>query len=172
MEYLLHTCCGPCSTACVETLLNDGIKPTLFFDNPNIYPETEREKRRETLHSVAAHYGLEVIDGYTSHSEWLNAIKGLECEKEGGERCKKCFYFNALLTSIALQKYNKDVFSTTLTVSRFKNSAIVFEEFSKFPNFEKRDFKKNNGFALSCRLSKELGLYRQHYCGCEFSIYI
>lgn len=167
--FLLHTCCGPCATSSIERLLKDGIKPVLFFDNPNIYPNEEREKRRETLHTVAKHYGVDVIDGYTSHEEWFSHIQGFENEKEGGERCSKCFYFNAMLTHRILEQKGFDKFATTLTVSRFKNSGQVFAEFSKFQGFNPIDFKKQNGFAISCRLASELHLYRQHYCGCEFS---
>ena len=170
-KYLLHTCCGPCATACIETLLQNGIKPTLFFDNPNIAPNEEREKRRETLHSVAKHYNIDVIDGYTPHEKWLYSIKGLENCKEGEERCAKCFLYNASLTYQKAKELNFDVFSTSLTVSRFKNSQKIFKEFGKFNGFIEDDFKKNAGFERSCKLSKELGLYRQHYCGCEFSIY-
>lgn len=167
--FLLHTCCGPCGTASIERLLREGIKPVLFFDNPNIFPNDEREKRRETLHIVARHYNVDVIDGYTPHEEWLSFIRSLENEKEGGERCSKCFYFNALLAHKVLEQKGFNKFATTLTVSRFKNSQKVFAEFSKFQGFEKVDFKKQDGFALSCRLANELHLYRQHYCGCEFS---
>lgn len=168
--FLLHTCCGPCATSAIERLLREGTKPVLFFDNPNIFPNEEREKRRDTLHTVAKHYNLDVIDGYTPHEEWLSYINGFEEEKEGGERCKKCFYFNAMLAHKKLEECRFEKFSTTLTVSRFKNSNKVFAEFSGFPKFAAIDFKKQDGFALSCRLSNELHLYRQHYCGCEFSI--
>lgn len=168
---LLHTCCGPCATSSIERLIKNNIIPTLFFDNPNIAPNDEREKRRETLHNVAMHYNVEVIDGYTLHEEWLNEIKGLETCAEGGARCLKCFYFNAALASKKAKEFNFENFTTTLTVSRFKNTNNIFNEFSKFDGFTKEfDFKKQAGFERSCKLSLEMGLYRQHYCGCEFSI--
>ena len=169
-KILLHTCCGPCATSSIETLLNNDIRPTLFFDNPNIAPNDERELRRENLHTVAKHYGVDVIDGFTLHSEFLNRVSGLEDCKEGGDRCLRCFLLNAELTEKASKEHGFDSFCTTLTVSRFKNTARVWGEFSKLDGFEKIDFKKNAGFERSCKLSKELGLYRQHYCGCEFSM--
>lgn len=170
MKYLLHTCCGPCSTACIETLLKRGIKPTLFFDNPNIFPDEERARRRNALIKVAEHYSLEVIHAYTPHEEWLSFIKGYEDEEEGKTRCSLCFAFNAELASRAMKKNGFDTFSTSLTVSRFKNSEKIFNEFDKFDSFSKDNFKKNDGFSRSCALSKELNIYRQNYCGCEFSI--
>lgn len=169
MDYLLHICCGPCATACIHNLSGRGITPVLFFDNPNIYDEDERELRRKNAHIVSEHYGLKIIDGYTPHSVYLERIKGYENECEGGNRCDLCFSLNAELTKNMSVKLSIPTFSTSLTVSRFKNSQKVFNAFNKYSGFIEDDFKKKDGFALSCKLSRELGLYRQNYCGCEFS---
>ena len=169
MDYLLHVCCGPCATACINNLFQKGIKPVLFFDNPNIHDEQERELRRKNAHICAEHYGLKIIDGYTPHDEFLSRIKGLEAENEGGKRCDVCFALNAELTKQMSDKLGIGNFSTSLTVSRFKNSNKVFSAFDQYQGFVKDDFKKKDGFTVSCKLARELNLYRQHYCGCEFS---
>lgn len=177
-NYLLHTCCGPCSISCIEKLnkcSKDNV--TLFFDNPNIYPEEEREKRRENAHKVAKLYNLPIIDGWTKNIEWQNFISGFEDEKEGGARCSLCFYFNALLTLKKAEELYFDKVGTSLTVSRFKNSKVVLGEFNKAKlqtnsliEIDNNDFKKQNGFEISCRLSKQYNIYRQNYCGCKYSL--
>lgn len=172
MALLLHCCCAPCATACIERLTREGVEFALFYDNPNIYPEKERQKRLDWLKALSKIHSLPLIAQHTPHERWLEAVRGLEGEKEGGERCKKCFEFNLSL----VQKYilshpqTYDSFATSLTVSRFKNSSVIFESAKNFPEFAAYDFKKNAGFERSCVLSSQLGLYRQKYCGCEFSL--
>lgn len=168
-DILVHVCCGPCATASIERLIDEGWNPTLFFSDSNIYPEEEFEKRYKTLLQVAKHYSLPVIKDDYDHCKWLEWIKGLENEKEHGRRCTKCFRFNLLRTRDKAKEEGFYHFCTTLTVSRFKNSATIFSQGEDLEGFEKIDFKKKDGFSKSCRLSKELGLYRQSWCGCEFS---
>ena len=102
--------------------------------------------------------------------KWLDAVRGHESDKEHGERCSLCFRFNLERTAEKAAELGIDEFATTLTVSRFKNSAKIFHEGEDLPGFLKIDFKKKDGFNRSIVLSKELGLYRQDYCGCEFSL--
>lgn len=167
---MLHVCCGPCATSSVLRLLEDGWKPVLFFSNSNIYPYEEFEKRYNNLLPVAERFAVRVIKGEYDHEEWRKWVKGLEDEPEHGRRCSKCFRYNLLRAEEEAQREGIGSFTTTLTVSRFKKSAAIFHEGEDLGGFEKIDFKKNDGFALSCRLSKEMGLYRQNYCGCEFSL--
>lgn len=167
---MLHCCCGPCSTASVLRLLDENWQPVLYFGNSNIYPEEENKKRLNELKKVAEFHNLEVITSPYNHEEWLAFIKGLEAEKEHGARCVKCFEFNLREAESVAEKLGIRHFTTSLTVSRFKNSAVIFKVGRVFEGFEEIDFKKKDGFAKSVRLSVEMGLYRQNYCGCEFSL--
>ncbi|MFA6845786.1 MAG: epoxyqueuosine reductase QueH [Sphaerochaetaceae bacterium] len=169
-EILIHACCGPCSTASIERLLEDGWKPTIFYSDSNIYPESEFAKRYENLVLVCQHYKIPLLFEEQDHKAWLSAIHGFETEREGGKRCSRCFEYNLNRAYLKAKELGFRHFSTTLTVSRFKNSSVIFSIGEKFEGFEPIDFKKKGGFEKSCRLSKEMGLYRQQYCGCEFSL--
>lgn len=166
----MHVCCGPCSTASIERLLNEGYDPVLFFSDSNIYPEAEFEKRYKNLLKVAGFYNLEVIKEAWNHADWLQWIKGYEAEPEHGKRCTLCFRYNLLRTADKAKSLGIKYFTTTLTVSRFKNSKVIFSQGEDLDGFVSIDFKKKDGFNRSIELSKELDLYRQQYCGCEFSI--
>lgn len=166
---LVHCCCGPCATASVERLLNEGYAPSLFYSNCNIDTKEEYEKRAENLLRVADYYNVEAkIDSY-DHKAWLEAIKGFEGEKEHGARCPLCWAFSFARAQKMAEEGDFPSFCTTLTVSRFKSSQAIFKTGEAFERFSPLDFKKKDGFNRSVKLSKELGLYRQNYCGCEFS---
>lgn len=169
-KILVHCCCGPCSTSSVKRLLDEGWNPILYFENSNIYPKTENDLRRKNLEKVAEFYNLEVVIGEYNHQAWLDFIKGFETEPEHGRRCTKCFEYNLFRASKVAEGLGISHFTTTLTVSRFKNSLQIFNVGEAFPGFEKIDFKKKDGFAQSVKMAKEMGLYRQQYCGCEFSM--
>ena len=169
-EILVHACCGPCSTSSIERLLSEGWKPVLYFSNSNIFPESEADRRYEVLLQVTKTYDLDVIRETYEHAPWLEAVAGFEAEKEGGQRCARCFAYNLKQASQKAEELGFSHFCTTLTVSRFKNSKLIFKVGEQFPHFEPIDFKKKGGFDRSIVLSKELNLYRQHYCGCEFSM--
>ena len=126
-------------------------------------------KSLRNLLKVAAFYNLPVIKDEYDHQSWREWIKGFEEEPEHGKRCSRCFRYNLLRASKKAEELGISSFCTTLTVSRFKNSKTIFHEGEDLEGFEAIDFKKKDGFASSCRLSKEMGLYRQSYCGCEFS---
>lgn len=170
-DILVHACCGPCSTASIERMLEDGWNPVLYFSNSNIYPEAEAQKRFEALLDVAGKYDLRVIREQYNHQDWLEHIQGYEDQAEGGSRCRRCFSYNLHQASVKAQELGFFHFTTTLTVSRFKNSKLIFSVGEQFPYFEPIDFKKKGGFDKSVALSKELGIYRQNYCGCEFSMH-
>lgn len=169
---LLHCCCGPCSTACIERLLAEGRSCRLFFSNSNLDTEEEFTLRLENLRKVAACYSLgEVqVDAYR-HGDWLSHVSkapGFELCREGGARCARCFDWS-LARAAQFASSLGLTFTTSLTVSPHKNSQLLLATGKTHPNFEPYDFKKRDGFLRSLRLSRQLGLYRQNYCGCEFS---
>ena len=141
----------------------------LFFSNSNIFPHEEFLKRYDNLLIVANKYNLEVIIDDYDHDAWLRWIEGYESEPEHGKRCQKCFRFNLMRAEKKAKELGIDSFCTTLTVSRFKKSATIFSEGQDLIGFEMIDFKKKDGFTKSVKLAKEMNLYRQDYCGCEFS---
>jgi len=169
-KILVHCCCGPCATSSIKRLIDEGYEPVLCYGNSNIWPEEENNLRYENLLKVAQYFGgLQVIRQPYDHKRWLEFVKGLEKEPEGGARCLRCFEFNLRAAYEEAKRLGIDRFTTTLTVSRFKNSARIFSVGSKFDSFAPMDFKKKDGFAKSCQMAAELGLYRQQYCGCEFA---
>lgn len=173
-KLLLHSCCGPCSTVCIERL-KDDFDLTVFYFNPNIFPREEYEKRKENQKKVCKYFKIPFIDGDYDEEKWLNFVKGLENEKEGGKRCRKCFYYRLEETAIKAKDGDYDIFGTTLTVSPHKSTAIINEVGSEIEKkygiiYLEESFKKKDGYLRSINLSKELSLYRQNYCGCRFSI--
>jgi predicted adenine nucleotide alpha hydrolase (AANH) superfamily ATPase len=172
MRILLHACCGPCSTTCLEDLLGEGHEVTLFYSDSNIYPYEEFEKRGAYLKQVAEHYHVDYVIDSWDHEDWLDAVSkvdGYQGMGEGLGRCSACFSFNLRRAEKWAKEHGFDGFATTLTVSRFKKSSQIFESAKDLEGFLCMDFKKHDGFSRSCRLARDLGLYRQSYCGCEFS---
>lgn len=180
---LLHSCCGPCSTACIERLLPD-YNVTVFFYNPNITDREEYEKRKEAQLKFINLYNeklsdkdkIQFIEGEYLPEEFYNVASEYASEPEGGVRCTECFKLRLERTAQAALRTGNTVFGTTLTVSPHKNynliSAIGWELSVKYNlEFLDMDFKKKAGFQRSIQMSKEYGLYRQNYCGCEFSKY-
>ncbi|MCQ2411343.1 MAG: epoxyqueuosine reductase QueH [Sphaerochaetaceae bacterium] len=171
---LVHCCCGPCATSSIQRLIEEGYEPVLCYGNSNIWPEEENQIRYENLLKVSEHFGgLEVVRQRYDHEAWLSLVStvpGYESLPEDDARCTKCFEFNLRDAYEEAKRLGIEHFTTTLTVSRFKNSQHVFDVGKNFDGFEQIDFKKKDGFAKSCKMAKELDLYRQQYCGCEFSI--
>jgi len=167
---LLHTCCSCCATVPVERLLSQGYTVALFFSNSNIFPEQEYEKRLDSARKFAGLRGIRLMEDVYDHASWLQHIKGLENEPERGKRCIKCFEYNLGRAAIKAQDLNIPCFTTTLTVSRHKPSKVIFTVGAHFPGFQPIDFKKQDGFTKSIELSRQYDLYRQNYCGCEFSM--
>jgi predicted adenine nucleotide alpha hydrolase (AANH) superfamily ATPase len=172
-KLLLHICCVGCGAYISETLKSD-YQVALYFCNPNIFPEDEYNKRLEEAKKIADEFGLDLIIGSYEHRKWLKEVKCLEKEPEKGKRCYVCYKSRMEETAKIAKAKDYDFFSTTLTISPHKDaravSAIGRELARKYNiNFLDKDFKKQEGFKKSCELSKKLGLYRQNYCGCEFS---
>ncbi|MBR1870424.1 MAG: epoxyqueuosine reductase QueH [Kiritimatiellae bacterium] len=176
MKILLHVCCGPCASACVPVLKDCGHDVAMFYSNSNIAPEEEYAKRGENAAILAAAEGVEIVQDSYDHADWLEKVaKGLENEPEKGARCARCFLYNLRRTAKYAREHGFDAFTTSLTVSPHKVSGVIFaagaqaakENGSKFVE---ADFKKKNGFLKSLARAAALGLYRQSWCGCEFSM--
>ena len=168
-KVLLHTCCGPCASACVPRLKAAGDAVVMYFANSNIDTREEFERRLAEAVKLAEAEGVGLVAAPYDHEEWLREVAaGFEDEPEKGRRCERCFRYNLAKTSEYLAASGCDAFCTSLTVSPHKPSLLVFSA-SDDPRFLKEDFKKKDGFKLSVKRAAELGLYRQPYCGCEFS---
>lgn len=169
MNILLHTCCGPCASACVPRLKEKGGAVTLLFANSNIDTAEEFARRRDAAARLAEAEGAAFAALPYDHAEWLREVAaGHEADPEKGARCARCFRYNLRKAADYAAAHGFDAFTTSLTVSPHKVSAMVFAA-SDSPLFLKEDFKKKEGIKLSVRRAAELGLYRQGYCGCEFS---
>ena len=169
MKVLLHTCCGPCASACVPRLKDGGHSVVMCFANSNIDTKEEFDRRLDSARKLAAAEGVEITVVPYDHADWLAKVAaGHEDDPEKGERCARCFAYSLARTVEHLEATGCNAFSTSLTVSPHKPSAVVFAA-SGDARFLKEDFKKRGGFLESVRRSAELGLYRQGYCGCEFS---
>ncbi len=172
---LLHSCCGPCSTAVLKRL-TDRFDISIYFYNPNIYPESEFYKRAETQKDVIEKMGgsIELIVGRYEEDKYFESVKGLEDLGEGSLRCKNCYEFRLREAARYAKAHNFDYFTTTLSVSPYKNAAWINEigrelEEEVGVKFLYADFKKKEGYKESIVLSKKYNLYRQDYCGCKFS---
>jgi hypothetical protein len=173
-KLLLHVCCAPCSTHVINELKKE-YSITLYFYNPNIHKEDEYKKRLQEVKKIANKLKLPLITGRYSIDKWFRATKGLEKEKEGGKRCNTCFFLRLEDAAKAAKKHKFSIFTTTLTVSPYKNAAAInligkrLKEKHKV-NFLEADFKKQDGYKKSIELSRKHKLYRQNYCGCIHSI--
>lgn len=174
-KLLLHACCAPCSSAVLERMVEFCDICVLFY-NPNIDTEMEFKRRSEELNKLVSDAGWKVetkIMEY-DHEEFLDISKGLEDVPEGGARCIKCFRQRLEVSAKYAKENGFDYFTTTLTISPHKNSEVINRIAETVGNENGikvlySDFKKKNGFKRSTELSNQYGLYRQDYCGCEFS---
>lgn len=172
-KILMHSCCGPCSTACIERL-KDYFDITVLYYNPNIEPINEYNKRKETQKSVLKKLNIKYIDCDYDNETFRLLTKELKDEPEGGKRCTVCFSLRLKGTAKRAKENGFDYFTTTLTVSPHKNSELInklgIEIGEKVGvKFLVADFKKREGYKRSIELSKEFDLYRQNYCGCLYS---
>lgn len=182
MPIILHACCGPCLTHCALALRADGLEPVVFFSDSNIMPRAEYDLRLASARKFADAENFELVEDDYDNAAWLAAVRGLEAEPEGGARCSACFRFNLERAARFALSRGISEFTSTLTVSPRKRSAMVFEagvaaatralEKLAAPaglTFRPFDFKKRDGFLNSIRLAAKYDLYRQNYCGCAFS---
>ncbi|WP_027438399.1 epoxyqueuosine reductase QueH [Lachnospira multipara] len=174
---LLHSCCAPCSSYCIEYLSN-YFKLTVFYYNPNISYEEEYKKRVEEeirfIKEFKTKYPVEFIEGDYETEKFYEMAKGLENCPEGGERCFKCYELRLRKTAVLAKEKHFDYFTTTLSISPLKSSVKLNEIGLKLQEeygvpYLLSDFKKKNGYKRSIELSKEYNLYRQNFCGCVYS---
>ena len=175
---LLHACCAPCSSYCFE-YLSQFFEITVFCYNPNIYPEEEYGYRVSEIKRLIAEseyrHPVRVLEASFEPSDFYNAVRGLEKEREGAERCFVCYELRLEETAKKAKELGFDYFTTTLTISPLKNAEKINEIGERLQ--EKygvkhlpSDFKKKNGYKRSIELSREHNLYRQNYCGCVYSL--
>jgi hypothetical protein len=172
MNVLLHTCCAPCASHCVLALREIGHAVTLFFSNANIAPADEYVRRLDAVRLLSDRLDVPLCIDETRHDDWFGeAARGFESEPEKGLRCERCFRYSLCRTRAAMQARGFDAFTTTLSVSPHKHSPTLFAVGRALDptRFLALDFKKHEGFKHSLQLAADLNLYRQSYCGCEFS---
>lgn len=171
---VLHICCAPDEAWVVKTL-KEQYTLYSFFCNPNIYPANEFDVRLAEAQKVAAKFDVPFFYDPYDPDSWENAIKNYSSTPEGGERCRECFLLRLERTAIFCKKMDLPTFTTVMSVSPHKRITMLNETgllaASRHDvSYLCFDFKKKNGFLQSIILSKELGLYRQDYCGCRLSI--
>lgn len=174
---LLHSCCAPCSSYCIE-YLSQYFNITVYYYNPNITEQSEYFKRVEEekrlISEMPTKYPVSFIEGKYEPQLFMQMSKGLESCPEGGERCFKCYEMRLLSTALLCKEKGFDYFTTTLTISPLKNASKLNEIGERLAaenniNYLVSDFKKKEGYKRSIELSKEYNLYRQNYCGCAYS---
>ncbi|MCR5403418.1 MAG: epoxyqueuosine reductase QueH [Butyrivibrio sp.] len=191
-KLLLHACCAPCSSYCLE-YLREYFDVTVFFYNPNITDGAEYKKRVEEEKRLIGEYNrqvllgifdgmnssrnagkIDIIEGVYEPGDFYKAVAGYESCPEGGDRCRKCFELRLSETARIAKEYDFDYITTTLTISPLKNADILNEVGERAAGkegitFLPSDFKKKDGYKRSIELSRRFGLYRQDFCGCSFS---
>lgn len=172
---LLHACCAICSGYPISLLKDMGYEPVVFFYNPNIYPKEEYLKRLDAEKTLCKYHNVDLIEGEYEPEVFFDRVRGFENEPERGARCDLCFAIRLEKTAQKAKELGIDEFTTSIVISPHKN----YERITKIgQNIAQKtdlkylaiDFKKKDGFLKTNKLSKELGLYRQNYCGCKFSI--
>ncbi len=172
---LLHACCAPCSSAIVEWLMANGVRPTIFYYNPNIWPREEYEIRKQESKRHAEGLGINWIDGDYDHEGWLGDVCGLENQPERGLRCELCFTLRLTAAARKAQELGFRYFATTLASSRWKSLEQIeraghkAEEAVPGTTFWAQNWRKGGLQERRNQLLREYGFYNQQYCGCEFS---
>jgi len=180
---VLHVCCGPCATYPAVFLANE-YRIIGYFYNPNIFPYAEWLKRFlafkkfcENSDAIADYFPQNPLSGKEygdEHQRYLEAIKGSEDEPEGGARCLACFRLRLEESARFVKELGMEIFTTTLTIGRNKRPEAInpignaaAKRYSL--KFFEADWKKQDGIKRACEIARGHGLYRQNYCGCEFS---
>ncbi len=175
-EVLLHACCAPCSSAIVEWMLAHGVRPTIFYYNPNIYPREEYDIRKNESKRHAESLGLRWIDGDYDHEAWRRGVCGLEGEPERGRRCEQCFVLRLTAAAREARQQGLRYFTTTLASSRWKSleqierAGHLAEQAVEGTCFWAQNWRKGGLYERRNQLLKDFGFYNQQYCGCEFSM--
>lgn len=174
-KLLLHICCAPCAAYISLERLKPRFDLTWYFYNPNLSSLEEYEKRLAAVKFAAEKFGIPLIVEPYNHAVWQEKIAGRENAPERGERCRICYGERLEKTVLLAQEKGFDLFATTLSVSPYKDKgalrslgralAVAFQ-----PDFLDEDFQEEDGYQKSQALAKELGIYRQKFCGCEYSV--
>lgn len=173
---LLHSCCAPCEGEVLETLLESGIKPTVFFYNPNIHPKREYELRKTEDKRFCDKLGVEHLDVDYDVRNWFERVKGLESEPERGLRCTACFDMRFERTALHAFENGFKIFSSSLGISRWKNIEQINESgqrsASRYENlvYWTYNWRKSGGSHRMIEISKREKFYQQEYCGCVYSL--
>ncbi len=174
-KVLLHACCAPCSSAIVECMLQNNIKPTIFYCNPNIYPQDEYLIRKNECTRFAQDLGLDIIDDDYNHEQWLQTALPLADEPERGHRCLECFKHRLLRTAQYAAQNGFRIITTTLASSRWKsleqiNQAGEWAAAQTGVTFWTQNWRKGGLSERRTAIIKQYKFYEQKYCGCEFSL--
>mgnify|MGYP004677066239 CR=1 FL=1 len=169
-KILLHACCGICSGYPISYLIENGYTPVVYFCNPNLDTKEEFEKRLDAQKKICEHFDTELIVEEYNHDEYLKQVSGLENEPERGKRCDVCIKLRLEKAAQKAAELGIENFTTSLVISPHKN----FEKISTLgkslsDGYLAFNFRKQDGFLKTNNISKELGIYRQNYCGCEFA---
>jgi epoxyqueuosine reductase len=172
MHVVLHICCGVCAAGAATQLIAEGHRVTGFYFNPNIYPESEYNARLEAARKIASELGFEFKTGDYDPKYWVAETMALATEPEGGKRCQVCYRIRLLAACEFMKETGADAFTSTLTIGPSKSAEKINKIGAEIGggSFLARDFKKNEGFKKANDLAKKLGIYRQNYCGCIYSV--
>ena len=176
---LLHSCCAPCSTYTLE-YLTQYADVTVYYDNPNIHPRMEYERRKHVQQQFIEDFNAKTGNHVTfisadyQPSAWIKAVAGLQNEPEGGARCKVCYSYRLDRVAEKAQEWNFDYFGSALTISPHKNAQVINElgleiQYMYDVSYLPSDFKKRSGYQRSVEMCDEYDIYRQCYCGCLFA---
>ncbi len=174
-KVLLHSCCAPCSSAIIECMVANGIHPTVYYYNPNIYPFEEYEIRKAEAKRFVTSQGLSFVDADYDYDGWKEGVCGMENEPERGRRCLQCFKMRLLQTARYASEHGFTVFTTTLASSRWKSLEQINEAGQWAAaqvdgvTFWEQNWRKGGLQERRNQLLREYGFYNQLYCGCEFS---
>ena len=174
-KVLLHSCCAPCSSAIIECMVANGIHPTVYYYNPNIYPFEEYEIRKAEAKRFVTSQGLSFVDADYDYDGWKEGVCGMENEPERGRRCLQCFKMRLLQTAHYASEHGFTVFTTTLASSRWKSIEQINEAGQWAAaqvdgvTFWEQNWRKGGLQERRNQLLREYGFYNQLYCGCEFS---
>lgn len=172
MNVVLHVCCGVCAAGAIIQLLDEGYQIAGYFYNPNIHPREEYERRLEAARVVFDNFKIPLHSGIYDSERWFDMASGLAKEPEGGKRCEGCFRLRLQETYMWMLSKGADMFTSTLTVGPRKSALAINRLGAEIGGLRYlgRDFKKKDGFRKACSVAGELGIYRQNYCGCIYSM--
>ncbi|MBQ3310952.1 epoxyqueuosine reductase QueH [bacterium] len=174
-KILLHACCAICSAYPIQHLIDLDYSPVVYFYNPNIFPRAEYNKRLEAQIKLCEYYNCELIQGEYSPEKYVDYVKGYEKEPEGGLRCNLCFDMRLKETAKKAKELGINNFTTSIVISPHKN----FDKISEIGmnvsavygiTYVAINFRKKDGFLKTNKIANGLGLYRQNYCGCQYSL--